>query len=108
MPLLEGLRESYRHADERVAAFCDKHNKAIVYGEAAIGAGAVALGAFTGNVAATTGGASTYYGLSVVDWAFIALGGIALMGGLIMREFRVLLIGALMVGLGGVAFYLGV
>ena len=107
MPLLAGLRESYRHADERVAAFCDKHNKAIVYGEAAIGAGAVALGAMTGTVAAA-GEGTTYYGLTVVDWAFIALGGIALMGGLIMREFRVLLIGAVMVGLGGVAFYLGV
>lgn len=95
---------------EKFAGFMDNHPKAApaIAGTMAI---AGVAGAVLGNASAEeiTTATTSFYGLTIVDWFLEVVGAIALLGGgLFLRDFRALAIGAALMILGGVAFYLGV
>jgi hypothetical protein len=107
MKAYESFKAKVHGVGEHVEAFLERHEKKTNALMVVGGIGALGMAFATGNVSAMTAD-NSYYGLTVVDWALLFFGGIGIIGGLILRDFRVLLIGALMAGLGAVAFYLGV
>jgi hypothetical protein len=106
MTPLKVIRARYRQANEHVGAFLDKHQKAEAYGVIGTGMAVGAVSLLTGNVsAAVTGTANIGYGVSMIDVALI--GGIALVGGMIIRHPLALAAGLVFIAGGAVANVLG-
>ena len=92
----------------RIAGFADEHPRAAA---AAVSCGAMGLAAASmlGSASAEITEATTsFYGLSVIDWLLSIVGAVGFLAGLFLRDFRVVLIGAFVMLMGGIAFYLGV
>jgi len=105
MGLIKSVKDMCGDVNEKANAFLEKHATGVMAAEA--GAGALVL--LTGSVsAAVTGEAAAYYGMSIVDIVLVAVGAIGFMVGAILRDFRVLALGGIILVLGGVANYLGV